>query len=85
MPITVTSPRDPSPHYPTNRLTRNIAMGAGVVILLAAAFLVHVHRNATSDQIKGMARQNNSHFIRALSNGLLERARLKNWTLNLLS
>ncbi len=75
MPITVTSPRDPSPHYPTNRLTRNIAMGAGVVILLAAAFLVHLHRNATSDQIKGMARQNNSHFIRALSNGLLERAR----------
>ena len=55
------------------RLTRNFAVGALVVICLAAAALTTFNRDVAVDQLQRMAEQNNSTLTQAVANGLWPR------------
>jgi len=55
---------------PPYRLTRNFAIGAVLVMFVAAAGLVQVHRSHAIDQVRTMAEQNNATLTQAVANGL---------------
>ncbi len=58
-------------HY---SLTRKFAVGAAIIIVLTAGFLVHLHKLATADQTDRIAEETSRYVIQALSNGLLKKA-----------
>jgi signal transduction histidine kinase len=65
---------DPTEGNPNFSLTRKFAVGAAVIMVLTAAFLVHIHQLATTDQTDRIAEETNGYVIQALSNGLLDKA-----------
>jgi len=74
MPTTTETPADPTSGKLTYTLTRKFAVWAGVIIVLTAAFLLHIHRVTTEDLTNRVAAETNRYVMQALSNGLLDTA-----------
>jgi signal transduction histidine kinase len=55
-------------------VTRKFAIASGAIILLAAVFLVNIHRLAISQQTDRIAGETHGYVLQALTNGLLSRA-----------
>jgi len=74
MTTTTESHGSPNGAQPTDSLTRKFAVGAGFIIVLTAIFLVHMHQREISAQTDRIAAETNRYVIRALTNGLLDKA-----------
>ena len=74
MPTKIESHSSPNGVQPADSLTRKFAGGAGIIIILTAVFLVHIHQREISDQTDRIAAETNRYVIRALTNGLLDKA-----------
>lgn len=74
MSTTTESHSAPKAAQPSYSLTRKFAVGAAIIVVLTAGFLVHIQNLATTDQTDRIAKETNRYVIQALANGLLAKA-----------